>query len=112
MMRNRRAGPGATVSAAGQSREGKVVEVIYLPGATRDSGMVEVRMMAGNQQILARLAPSGFLHQNQMDIREGDTIGITGYWAADSGRDTMIATELAKQGKTLQLRDNWGRSAW
>ena len=112
MMRNRRAGPGAAVSAAGQSREGKVVEVIYLPGATRDSGMVEVRMMAGNQQILARLAPSGFLHQNRMDVREGDTISVTGYWVAAGGRETLVATRMAKEGQAIQLRDRWGRSVW
>jgi len=111
-MQSRRAAQSASTPAVEQSREGKVVEVIYLPGAASDSGMVEARLMAGSQQILVRLAPSGFLHRNQMDIREGDTLTVTGYWVAAGGRETLVATQMAKGGQTVPLRDGWGRSAW
>ena len=112
MAQNRQTGLAAAVPAAEQSREGKVIEVIYLPGAASDTGMVEVRLMAGSQQVTARLAPSEYLHQNRMDLREGDTISVTGYWVAAGGHDMLIATHIAKGGQTVQLRDGWGRSAW
>lgn len=111
-MMQRSRGANAGVRAAEQSLAGKVVEVIYLPGASEDTGMVEARLMAGTQAVTARLGPSGFLHQNQMDIREGDTITVTGYRVAAGGRETVVATEMVKDGKTIRLRDAWGRSAW
>ena len=100
------------VPAAEQSREGQVVEVVYLPGATKDTAMVEIRLMVGTEQILARLGPTGFLRQQQMDVREGDTVSVAGYWVTAGDGDVLIATRVAKQGKTVQLRDSWGRSAW
>ena len=106
------AGPRAAAPAASETREGKVVEVIYLPGATKDTAMVEVRLMAGGQPVLARLAPTGFLHQNQADIREGDTVTVTGYWVTSADGDMLVATRFTAKGKAVQLRDAWGQSAW
>jgi len=74
--------------------------------------MVEIRLMVGTEQILARLGPTGFLRQQQMDVREGDTVSVAGYWVTAGDGDVLIATRVAKQGKTVQLRDSWGRSAW
>ncbi len=105
-------GQTATAPAAAETREGKVSEVIYLPGPTRDTAMIEVRLMAGTAEVLARLAPTGFLHQNQMDIREGDTVSVTGYWVTAGDGEMLIATRVARQGKTIQLRDGWGKSMW
>lgn len=105
-------GQASAAPAAAETRQGKVSEVIYLPGPTRDTAMVEVRLMAGTGEVLARLAPTGFLHRNQMDIREGDTVSITGYWVAAGAGEMLIATRVARQEKAVQLRDGWGNSAW
>jgi len=105
-------GQAAAAPAAVETREGKVAEVVYLPGPTRDTAMVELRILAGTSRVLARLAPAGFLHQNEMDIREGDTVSVTGYWVASGDGEMLVATRLARQGKTVQLRDGRGQSAW
>lgn len=66
--------------AAEQKREGRVIDVAYLPGPTKHSAMVEIRLTSGTERIHARLVPTGFLTQEQMDVREGDTVTVTGYW--------------------------------
>jgi ribosomal protein S28E/S33 len=105
-------GRGGGVPAAEQAREGKVTEVTYLPGATKDAAMVEIRLLAGTEEILARLGPSGYLHQYQMDVREGDTVRVSGYWVTAAGGDMLVATRVARQGNSVPLRDSWGRPAW
>jgi hypothetical protein len=105
-------GRSARVRAPEQSREGKVVEVVYLPGSTKDTAMVEIRLMVGTERIQARLGPTGFLKQNQMDVHEGDTVSLTGYWVTAGDGEMLVVNRVTKQGKMLQLRDGWGRSAW
>ena len=95
-----------------QSCEGKVIEVICLPGSTPDTGVVEIRLIAGVDPLLARLGTAGFLGQNQMNVREGDMVIVTGCWVAAGDGEILVATQVAKQGKTVQLREGWGRPAW
>ena len=47
-----------------QTVDGKITEIVYLPGATPDSAMVEVHLQSAGQSKLIRLAPSGFLKQS------------------------------------------------
>ena len=59
--------------------------------------------LAGNQ---------GEQPRRQLNIREGDTITITGYWVTTADHEMLVATEAGKQGKIVQLRDSQGRPAW
>ncbi len=95
-----------------RTAEGKITEVVYLPGATTDSGMVEVRLQSAGQNQLIRLAPVGFLKQSGLLLREGDTVAVKGFPVAGMEGDLLIATELHKGEKTLSLRDTRGRPAW
>jgi hypothetical protein len=95
-----------------RTSERKITEVDYLPGATADSGMVEVRLQSAGQSELIRLAPVGFLKQGGLLLREGDTISVKGFTVAGMEGDVLVATELHKGDKTLPLRDAWGRSVW
>ena len=83
-----------------------------VPGSTPDTAMVEIRLIAGTDPILARLGPAGFLRQSQMNVGEGDTVIVTGYWVAAGDGEVLVATQVAEQGKTVQLREGWGRPAW
>ena len=74
--------------------------------------MVEIRLTAGTEPVLARLGPSGFLHRNGLDIREGDTVTVTGYWVTAADGDMLVATRITKRDKKLELRDDRGRSLW
>ena len=95
-----------------RTAEGKITEVVYLPGATPDGGMVEVRLQSAGQNQLIRLAPVGFLKQSGLLLREGDTVIVKGFPVAGMEGDLLVATELHKGEKTLSLRDTRGRQAW
>jgi len=95
-----------------QTAEGKITEVVYLPGATPDSSMVEVHVQSAGQSQLVRLAPVGFLKQSGLLLREGDTVSVKGFPVSGMEGDLLIATELHKGEKTLPLRDTRGRPAW
>jgi len=116
---NHQCGPQARRSPApsGQSAnlqtvEGKIAEVDYLAGATADSGMVEVRVQAGGQAQLVRLAPAGFLKQGGLHLREGDVVVVKGFPVSGMEGDLVVATEVHKGDVSLSLRDTQGRPAW
>lgn len=94
-----------------QTHGGKIAEVVYLPGATPERAMVEVRL-AETDGVLVRLGPAGFLNQNGVTLREGDSITVSGYRVSSGTDDLVVATEISKDGRTLRLRDARGRSAW
>jgi hypothetical protein len=91
---------------------GAISEVVYLPGATPDSGMVEVRLQSAAQSQMIRLAPVGFLKQSGLALSEGDAVTVKGFPVAGMDGDFMVATEIHKGEKTLSLRDARGRPAW
>jgi hypothetical protein len=91
---------------------GKVSEIIYLPGTTADSAMVEVRVTAGAGATLVQLAPVGLLKQSQLTLREGDVVSITGFDVNGMDGDLLVATEIHKGEKHLILRDTRGRPTW
>ena len=108
--------PGSAAAAAAaadlRTLEGKITEVVYLPGSTPENGMVEVRLQSAAQPTLVRLAPSGFLKHGGMLLREGETITVRGFPVAGLEGDIVVATEVRYGDKTLNLRDVRGRSAW
>ena len=95
-----------------QALEGKVTEVVYLPGATPDTGSVEIRLQSSGQSRLIRLAPAGFLKQSGLLLREGDTVMVKGFLVSGMEGDLIVATEVRKGEKTVSLRDTNGRPAW
>lgn len=99
-------------AAALQTLKGKIIEVIYLPGSTVDDGMVEIRVQSPGQAKLVRLAPSGFLKQQGVLLREGDAVSITGFAVAGMDGDLIGATEVHAGDRALSLRDTRGRPVW
>jgi len=102
----------AGTTANVQTLEGRIGEVVYLPGPTPDSAMVELRLQSGGQTNLVRLAPSGFLKQGGLILREGDTVSVKGFVVAGMEGDLVVATEVHKGDKILSLRDTRGRPTW
>lgn len=99
-------------SPASKVINGKVSEIIYLPGATAESAMVEVRVVAVAGATLVQLAPVGLLKQSQLTLREGDVVSITGFDVNGMDGDLLVATEIHKGDKRLILRDSHGRPTW
>jgi hypothetical protein len=92
--------------------DGKIAEIIYLPGATPESATVEARVVADARATLVRLAPVGFLKQSQLVLREGDTVSVTGFEVSGMDGDLVVATEIRKGDKRVVLRDPRGRPVW
>jgi hypothetical protein len=61
--------PPSYASAAPKVIDGKVSEIIYLPGANADNAMVEIRMTDGAGATLVQLAPVGMLKQRHLTLR-------------------------------------------
>jgi hypothetical protein len=99
-------------TATVQTFEGKIAEIVYLPGAAADSGMVEIRLQTAAQTTLIRLAPSGFLKQIGLLLREGDAVAVRGFPVSGMEGDLIIATEVRKGDRSVSLRDTRGRPAW
>jgi len=95
-----------------QTLEGKKSEIVYLPGATPDTGMVEVRVQSSGQSELIRLAPCGFLRQSGVLLREGDTLSLKGFRVAGMEGDLIVAATVQKGDKCLSLRDSRGQPLW
>ncbi|MBL8290731.1 MAG: hypothetical protein JNN08_02780 [Bryobacterales bacterium] len=88
------------------------MEVVYLPGATPETAMVEVRLAGDGKTIPVRLGPAGFLKEAGMSVKEGDSIAVAGYWVSAGEDKVLMAAELTKNGKTARLRGGSGRPAW
>ena len=95
-----------------QAVEGKIAEIEYLPGATPESGMVEIQLQTAGQSRLIRLAPVGYLRQSGLVLREGDTLSVKVFSVAGMEGDFLVATEVHKGDKALSVRDSRGRPAW
>ena len=54
---HRRAGDSSPAPPLLQTMEGKIAEVVYLPGATADTGLVEIRLQSSGQSKLIRSRP-------------------------------------------------------
>jgi hypothetical protein len=102
--------PGEGVDV--RTMEGRIGEIIYLPGPTAESGMVEIRLLNGSQMTLVRLAPVGYLKQGGMVLREGETVSVKGFPVSPMEGSVVVATEIHQGDRTLNLRDRRGRSAW
>jgi hypothetical protein len=102
----------AASAASLQSLEGRIAEIIYLPGATPDAALVDLRLQTTTGIHLVRLAPAGFLKNSGLIVREGDAVAIKGFDVAGMEGDIIVANEIRKDDKTLRLRDRRGLPAW
>lgn len=95
-----------------EALEGKIAEVIYLPGMNPAAGMVELLVATGEQPTLVRLAPAGFLERHTLLLKEGEDISLTGYRVRTADGDLIVAVQLRSDGQTVNLRNSRGRSLW
>ncbi len=95
-----------------KSLEGKIVEIIYLPGATPETGMVELRVRTAVGANLVRLAPAGFLKQSGLRLEEGDSVTLKAFPVSGMKGDLLVATEVDGSGRNIQLRDASGQPLW
>jgi sporulation protein YlmC with PRC-barrel domain len=64
------------------------------------------------QTMIVYAGPISFAEQKDFYVMPGDQITITGSEAKMRGRSVLLASELKKDGKTLELRDKSGKPLW
>ncbi len=95
-----------------QTVQGRIDEIVYLPGTTSDSGMVELRLSNSGQTTRVQLAPVGFLKRSGVVLKEGDAVTVKGIPVSGFQGDLIVTTALQKGDKSLSLRDMHGRPLW
>ncbi|MGC2112864.1 MAG: hypothetical protein WA655_25325 [Candidatus Korobacteraceae bacterium] len=66
-----------------------------------DSGSLDVHV-----------GPSEYIAENHFSFAKGDKIEVTGSKGVMQNKDTLLAREIMKDGKTLTLRNAQGIPAW
>lgn len=92
--------------------QGRIDEIVYLPGTTPDTGMVELRLSNSGQTARIQLAPLEFLKHSGLILKEGDTVTVKGIPVSGFQGDLIVTTTLQKGDKALSLRDMRGRPLW
>ena len=58
------------------------------------------------------VGPSEYISENHFSFAKGDEIEVTGSKVVMQNKDTLLAREIMKDGKTLTLRNAQGIPAW
>ncbi len=64
----------------------------------------------GNVNVM--LGPAAFLSQNNLALKAGDQVDITGSMLDIDGIGVLVARSISSRGQTLQLRDEQGMPLW
>ena len=67
---------------------------------------------ADNETRKIVLGPSKFISGKGFSFAKGDSVEVTGSKVTMGGTEYVIAREIVKDGKTLQLRDKNGTPEW
>lgn len=92
--------------------KGEVTKVIHRLRRNGTNAMVDVLLRCGPKDVRVRLAPLDFLEQKQFPIVEGDILSLKAYPMTTVDGKLLVATEVAKSGVTLRLRNSPGVPAW
>ncbi len=66
----------------------------------------------GSGQLPVHVGPSAYIAQKQFAFAQGDQIEVLGSKVLLAGKETLLAREITKQGKTLVLRNAQGYPEW
>lgn len=92
---------------------GDVKKVMRVQFPDKDCYVIAIlKTQANNGKMAVNLGPIWYLEENNFMINEGDTIQVAGARARSNGRFLVLATELTKNGQTLNIRDKEGTPLW
>lgn len=105
---------GAQVSGPHAALEGRVQDISSAagcPGLGCGLLSIEVKSKDG-EDVRVYAAPEWFLREKGMNFALGDDITASGHYVSESDHSALLASDLAKGGKTVNLRDDAGRPKW
>ena len=67
---------------------------------------------SSGEMVDVRTAPSSYLASRGFTLAEGDEVEVTGSKMTVRGQTFLVARELTKSGRTVDLRDRAGKPLW
>jgi hypothetical protein len=95
-----------------ETLSGEVVSLEKFTNGRRMSYGVHFTLKTEKETIAVHLGPSWYMEKQAVTIAPGDKVEVTGSRVTYQGQPTIIAGQVKKDGKTLQLRDGNGVPAW
>lgn len=91
--------------------KGRVSKLMRIQFPDSDCYLIAV-VSSSKGDFLVNLGPVWFIDENNMLIKEGDTIEVKGAKVKTNGRHILIGAELKKDDRTLTLRNQSGNPQW
>ena len=76
------------------------------------AGGIHLIVRTGDGLLEVRVGPQEFLAAQNLELREGDRIEVTGSTIQGEDGAALLAREISASGKTVTLRDSAGFPAW
>jgi len=95
-----------------ETMSGEVVSVDQTTSKRGRSLGVHFTLKAEKETIPVHLGPGWYVDQQEVKLAPGDKVEVSGSRVTYQGKPVIIAGQVKKDGKTLQLRDANGVPAW
>lgn len=73
---------------------------------------IHLMVKTATETVSVHLGPSWFLEKQEVQIKPGDQVKVTGSRITFDGKPAIIASEVSKGGRVLKLRDANGAPVW
>lgn len=73
---------------------------------------VHLTLKTGKEEIHVHLGPSWYLDNQEMELKIGDKVEVTGSRVTFDGKPAVIASRVVRGDQMLQLRDSNGVPLW
>ena len=83
----------------------------FIPKKGMTTG-IHLRANVNDELMDIHLGPEWFIKNQELEIKEGDRLEITGSLISFKGSDALVAKSVTLGDDTLTLRDNTGRPVW
>lgn len=91
--------------------KGTIEEVQQLAGRNGRTG-THLLLKTDSGTMPVHVGPSSYIADKQFSFAKGDEISVLGSKVTISGKETLLAREITKDGKTLVLRNAQGIPEW
>ncbi len=95
-----------------QTVRGEVVAVDKFAGGRGIGAGIHLTLKSDSGAVSVHLGPDWYLDKQSVKIGKGDKIEVTGSRIILQGKSVLVAAEVEKGGKTLNLRDKQGYPLW
>lgn len=91
--------------------KGTIEEVQEFNGRNGRSG-THLMLKTDSGTLPVHVGPSAYITKQQFSFAKGDEVSVLGSKVQIAGKETLLAREITKEGKTLVLRNSQGIPEW